>query len=213
MPDARPRRRTLRRLLVVGALALGLGVAGAAPAAADNCSGPDDCEQTGGYNGAIAVVGGVAAVAAAAAAAANAGNGDADGDSEEDELAIVQVSEDEIDVFFDEPAQLELTGWNAKGGKIERVAMDLWIDVPPDSGLLVTPEQGTGQLIAQLTLDEATYDPERLEVLIVANGSWEGKQASQDVIVYLWGDDELHLWDGGLPQLDDDDFDEGDLRA
>jgi hypothetical protein len=205
--------RDVRRLMRAALLALGLGlalcVAAAGPAAADDCSGPADCEQTGGYNGIIAVVGGIGAVAAAAAAAA-----DATPEGEETDLAIVQVSESSFTVDPENPAQLTLTGWNAgDGGKLERVAMSLSIDVPPSCGLTVEPTDGTGEMTATLTFDESTFDPDNPQVMLTVHGSWDGKETTVDVTVDLAAGSKLRLWDGGGPQVPIQDFGEGDLRG
>lgn len=182
-------RWTRRALLVL--VMLGGGIAmWTGTAAAHDCSNPGDCERTGGYNGMIAVVGGAAAVAAAAAAAvANTPEG------EETDLAIVQVSTDTLDVAPEEPATLTLTGWHVGGdGQLRRVAMGLWIEVPPACGLRVTPAEGTGEMVAMVEVDEATLPEDTTEVELVAHGSWDGRQASATVTVNLGGDYDLRLY-------------------
>lgn len=181
-------RRIVRRSMAASALALLLWAALtallASPASADDCSSPEDCEQTGGYNGAIAVVGGIAAVTAAALAAR-----DATPEGEETDLAIVQVSNDMLFVSPDSPDQVTLTGWHAgDGGKLTRVPMTLWIEVPPAEGVKVTPTQGTGEMLAMVEFDEATFDDTIFEVELVAHGSWDGKEATATITVMLDGD-------------------------
>jgi hypothetical protein len=161
----------------------------AAPASAHDCSSDADCEQTGGYNGAIAVIGGIAAVAAAAAAAvAKTPKG------EETDLAILQVDENEFDVDADNPAIVTLTGWNVGAdGQPVRVPMDIWITVPPNCGVVVSPDQGTGELVATIAADvDNPTDEEQVE--LTANGVWKGKQATETITVRLGGDLELKLY-------------------
>lgn len=183
---------TVRLLLrlVVGTAALIAGmVVFSGVAAADNCSSPGDCEETGGYNGAIAVVGGAAAVAAAAAAAiANTPEG------EETDLAIVQVSTDTLDIDPETPGQLTLTGWHVGDDRqLRRVPMSLWIEVPPAMGVAVEPASGTGELVANVRVDESTLRPDVQQVELVAWGDHNGKRASETVTVNLGGDLELRL--------------------
>lgn len=180
----------LRRALVIVVLAFAALVAWSGPAAADNCSSPGDCEETGGYNGIIAVVGGAAAVAAAAAAAvAHTPEG------EETDLAIVQVSVDTLDIAVDEPAELTLTGWHVGAdGQLKQVGMALWIEVPPACGVKVTPAEGTGQLTATVEVDEDTLPDEPQPVELQAKGNWDGKEAGATVIVNIGGDYELRLY-------------------
>jgi hypothetical protein len=180
----------LRRALLVGIVAFGVVVAWSGTAAADNCSSPGDCEETGGYNGIIAVVGGAAAVAAAAAAAiASTPEG------EETDLAIVQVSVDTLDIAVDEPGELTLTGWHVGAdGNLERVGMALWVEVPPASGVRVTPTEGSGELTVSVEVDEETMPEEPAPVELQAKGSWDGKEAGATVIVNLGGDYELRLY-------------------
>jgi hypothetical protein len=185
---------TRRIALIVVAIA-GVLVLTAAPAAAHDCSSDADCEQTGGYNGAIAVVGGIAAVAAAAAAAvAKTPKG------EKTDLAILQVDQNEFDIDAENPAGVTLTGWNVESdgdplsiARPERVAMDIWITVPPLSGVLVEPDQGTGELVATISVDQDNpTDAEQIE--LIAHGVWKGKEATETITVRLGGDLELRLY-------------------
>ena len=178
-----------RRVLVVALLAGAALVLGHGSALADDCSSDLDCEQTGGYNGIIAVVGGTAAVMAAAAAAVAATPKE-----EETDLAIVQVSRDTLDVAPGEPAELTITGWHVgKSGSPVRVAMPLTIDVPLASGVTATPGAGTGELIASVAVDEATLPPGTEQVLLTARGTWKGKEASATVTVRITGGYHLRL--------------------
>lgn len=188
---------------VLFGLALFTGVAGA-----DNCSSPGDCEETGGYNGAIAVVGGAAAVAAAAAAAiAKTPEG------EETDLAIVQVSTDRVDIEIGKPADVTLTGWHVGADQqLKRVGMALWIEFPPAAGIKVEPASGTGEMTASVSVDEATLPDDTTEVDITAWGDWNGKRASETVTVHIGGELELKLTEepdglgdggGGSPELQD----------
>jgi hypothetical protein len=175
-----------RRVALIVAGVVGALVLTAAPAAAHDCSSDADCEQTGGYNGAIAVVGGIAAVAAAAAAAvAKTPKG------EKTDLAILQVDKDEIDIDVEHPDVVTLTGWNVESdgdplsvARPERVAMEIWITVPPPGGVLVQPDQGTGELIATISVDQNNpTDAEQIE--LVAHGVWKGKEATKTITVRL----------------------------
>jgi hypothetical protein len=182
--------KRLLRLVLVGAFAIAALAVAAAPALADNCSGDADCEQTGGYNGIIAVVGGFAAVAAAAAAAVAATP-----EGEETDRAIVQVSDARVDIAVDKPGRLTVTGWHVgKSGTPTRVGMPLSIEVPPACGVTVTPTVATGELVATVAVDEATLSPETEEVTLTARGSWKGKEASATVTVRIGGDYELRLY-------------------
>ncbi len=66
-------RRAITVATVALTLSLLLTAASVAPALADNCSSPLDCEQTAGYTTAVAVVGGAIAVGAAVIAGQLAG--------------------------------------------------------------------------------------------------------------------------------------------
>jgi hypothetical protein len=179
----------LRRALVVVALSFGALVLWSGPAAADNCSSPGDCEETGGYNGIIAFVGGVAAVAAAAAAAvAHTPEG------EETDLAMVQVSVDTLDIAAGTPGQLTLTGWHVGGdGQPVQVGMSLWIEVPPGCGVRVTPTEGTGTLVASVEVDEENMPEDPQPVELGAKGTWDGKDAGVTVTVNIAGEYDLRL--------------------
>jgi hypothetical protein len=190
-----------RALVKVGAALLialwfNVGV-GAGVAAADNCSGPADCEQTGGYNTMIAVVGGVGAVIAAVHTALQGkkegGEGEDGENGEDGGLAIVQVSVDKVELG-DEPVQVTLTGWNAdQKGQLTQVPMPLSLDVPWGSGVSVTPIQGTGTLVASFSASE-TGPPEGTEsVVVTARGDWEGKSATQEITVTFGGEYRLEL--------------------
>jgi hypothetical protein len=164
-------------------------VFGHGPATADDCSSDLDCEQTGGYNGIIAVVGGTAAVMAAAAAAVAATPRE-----EETDLAIVQVSRDHLEVAPGEPAEVTVTGWHVgKSGSPVRVGMPVRIDAPPGSGITVTPEAGTGELVASIAVDEAALPPGTEQVLLTAQGTWKGKEATATVTVRVTGGYHLRL--------------------
>ena len=180
-----------RLRLLCSAILLGCALAPVitltAPAAAHDCSSPLDCEETGGYNGIIAVVGGLAAVTAAAAAAVAATP-----EGEETDLAIVQVSASELDVEPDQPAQLTLTGWHVgEEGRTTQVAMPLTITVPPDCGLTVTPTTGTGTLVATIEVEELR---EETEVDLEVQGTWKGKTARETVHVTIGGQYGLRLF-------------------
>ncbi|MCP4961062.1 MAG: hypothetical protein GY925_17580 [Actinomycetia bacterium] len=156
-------------------------------AAAHDCSSPADCEETGGYNGIIAVVGGGAAVAAAAAAAVAATPA-----GEETDLAIVQVSSNLIEVEPDKPAEFTLTGWHVGAeGKTTQVAMPFNITVPPDSGLLVVPLTGTGTLVVTVSVEELG---EITEFDLIVQGSWKNGTASETVHVIVGGEYGLRLF-------------------
>jgi hypothetical protein len=181
--------RIARVVALILAPFVGVLVLTATPAAAHDCSSDADCEQTGGYNGAIAVVGGIAAVAAAAAAAvAKTPKG------EETDLAILQLDANEFDVDAENSAIVTLTGWNVGGdGQPVRVPMDIWITVPPACGVVVNPDQGTGELVATISLDaDNPTDAEQVE--LTASGVWKGKQATESITVRLGGDLELKLY-------------------
>ena len=170
-----------RRLLVVAFLAAAVVLGTGGTAAADDCSSDLDCEQTGGYNGIIAVVGGTAAVMAAAAAAVAATPKE-----EETDLAIVQVSRDVVDVAPGEPAEVTITGWHVgKSGSPVRVAMPVSLEAPPGSGITATPGSDTGELISSIAVDEATLPPGTERVLLTARGTWKGKEASATVTVRI----------------------------
>lgn len=160
----------------------------AAPTAvAHDCSSPEDCEQTGGYNGIIAIVGGLGAVAAAAAAAASATP-----EGKKTDLAIVQVSTDYVEVRPDAPGRVTMTGWHVgEGGRTKRVPMDLRIDVPPGTGLLVTPLSGVGEIVVEISVEEYT---ETREFQLQAVGTWEGKSANATVRVVIGGEYDLRLY-------------------
>ena len=181
---------------------------GAGVAAADNCSGPADCEQTGGYNTMIAVVGGVGAVIAAVHTALQGRNalggedgaggedgtgGDGGRDGEKGGLAIVQVSIDKVELG-DQPVQVTLTGWNAdQKGELTQVPMPLSLDVPWGSGVSVTPIQGTGTLVASFTASETGPPEGTEEVIVTARGDWEGKSATQTITVTFGDEYRLEL--------------------
>ncbi|MEY2590676.1 MAG: hypothetical protein QOJ67_2660 [Acidimicrobiaceae bacterium] len=196
MPD-----RVLSRFVAAVLIALWFNVGvGSGIAAADNCSGPADCEQTGGYNTMIAVVGGAGAVIAAVHTAlqskkdGEAGLGGEDGEQGEGSgLAIVQVSVDRVELG-DQPVQVTLTGWNAdEKGQVTQVPMPLSLDVPWGSGVSVTPIQGTGTLVASFTASE-TGPPEGTEsVVVTARGDWEGKSATQPITVTFGDEYRLEL--------------------
>ena len=181
-------KRLIVRLVFVLCGGLCLVVLSADAAAAHDCSSDADCEQTGGYNGAIAVIGGVAAVAAAAvAAAAHTPPG------EKTDLAILQVDSDTVDIDAEHNAQVTLTGWHAgDGGKLTRVAMSIWIDPAPGGGIVVEPAQGESQLVATIRLDE-TNPTDASEAELLAHGVWDGKEATQMITVRLGGSYELRL--------------------
>jgi hypothetical protein len=181
--------RMMRRLAVVLAAAFAVLVLTPATASAHDCSSDADCEQTGGYNGAIAVVGGVAAVLAAAAAAATRTP-----KGEETDLAILQLDVNDVEVGPDNPATVTLTGWHVgSDGQPARVPMTIWIDAPAGCGVTVVPEQGEGLLVATISLDpQSPTDADRIELL--AHGVWKGKEATETITVRLGGDLELHLY-------------------
>lgn len=177
---------------------------GARPAAADNCSSPGDCQETGGYNGIIAVVGGIAAVVAAAAAVAARSGGDDEpaGDDpgqpeqpmDQTDLAILQVSADRVEVDDTNDGQVTLTGWHAgPGGALERIDMPIRVDLPPDSGLTVDPTEGTGEVVVDIAVDEnadataegAGGDQDEREVTLAASGSWNGQTVTQTITVVV----------------------------
>jgi hypothetical protein len=181
---------TLRRVLLLLLFATVALIAFADTAAADNCSSPGDCEETGGYNGIIAVVGGAGAVIAAVTAAiANTPEG------EETDLAIVQVSTDTLDIDVENPGELTLTGWHVgSDGQMKQVGMALWIEVPPACGVTVTPTEGTGTFTATVSVDEATLPEEPQPVELQAKGNWDGREAGATVVVNLGGEYELRLY-------------------
>ncbi len=178
-----------RRLTCLIAAVLFCVVVVASPAAAHDCSSDADCEQTGGYNGAIAVVGGIAAVAAAAAAAvAKTPEG------KETDLSILQLDANEFDVDGETPATVTLTGWHVgQDNQQQRVPMTIWITVPAGSGVIVEPEQGEGQLVATIRLD-ADNPSEAEQAVLTAHGVWKGKEATETITVRLGGDLELRLY-------------------
>jgi hypothetical protein len=166
---------------------IGLLIVTAPAAFAHDCSSPEDCEQTGGYNGIIAVIGGIAAVAAAAAAAAAATPA-----GKKTDRAIVQVSTDYVEVHPDAPGKVTLTGWHVgEGGRTKRVPMDLRIDVPPGTGLCVVPLSGLGEVVVEITVDEYT---ETKEFQLQAVDTWEGKSANATVHVVIGGEYDLRLY-------------------
>lgn len=179
-------RRWLRRLLFVlvcgGALAIGT----AGVAVADNCSGPGDCEETAGYNGVIAVVGGIAAVAAAAAAAVQRTP-----PGEKTDVGIVQVNPGEIEVNPDQDGQVMVTAWHVgESGVPKRAGFPLSIEVVGGAPLSVTPAQGDGQIIATVRLiGEPTTDTATL----ICRGIYKG-EASANVTVRLGGGYELEIY-------------------
>ena len=179
----------IRRIAcLIAAVLLGIVVV-ASPAAAHDCSSDADCEQTGGYNGAIAIVGGIAAVAAAAAAAvAKTPEG------EETDMSILQLDKNDVEVDGEKNDVVTLTGWHVgKDGQHTRVPMTIWIEVPALSGVVVDPEQGEGQLVATISLDEENpTDAETVE--LTAHGIWKGKEATETITVRLGGDLELRLY-------------------
>jgi hypothetical protein len=183
---ARARRARWGVVLAVGFIAAMAVSVLASPAAAHDCSSPGDCEETGGYNGIIAIVGGAAAVAAAAAAAVAATP-----EGEETDLAIVQVSADRIEVAPDEPAELTLTGWHVGPRGTSQVAMDLVIVVPPGSGLTVVPTTGTGTLVATVSVEELG---EETEAELSAQGTWKGRTATATVHVTIGGEYGLRMF-------------------
>ena len=190
-------RRCLSFIACLVLATVGLIFATAVPASADNCSSDIDCEQTGGYNGAIAVVGGIAAVAAAAVAAATAAaaaTGSGKNGDEEPDLAILQLDVNELDVDARNSATVTMTGWHVgKSGQPQRVPMTIWISAPPGCGLLIEPDQGEGQLVAVVRLDESSpTDAE--QVALTAHGVWKGKEATEMITVRLGGDLELRLY-------------------
>jgi hypothetical protein len=164
-------------------------VFGATPAYAHDCSSDSDCEQTGGYNGAIAIVGGVAAVLAAAAAAATRTP-----KGEETDLAILQLDVNDVEIDSENSATVTLTGWHVgEDGQPTRVPMTIWIDVPTGAGVLVVPEQAEGELVATISVD-AAHPSDAEQVELTANGVWKGKQATETITVRLGGDLELRLY-------------------
>ena len=165
---------------------LSLAFLSAPTAFAHDCSSPVDCEQTGGYNGIIAIVGGIAAVAAAAAAAAASTP-----DGKKTDLAIVQVSTDHVEVQPDAPGTVTLTGWHVgEGGQTKRVPMDLRIEVPPGTGLRVTPQSGVGEVVVEISVEEFT---DTTEFQLQAAGTWEGKSANATIQVVVGGEYGLRL--------------------
>jgi hypothetical protein len=193
MPD-----RVLARVGVAMLLALWFNVGvGAGVAAADNCSSPLDCEQTGGYNTMIAVVGGAGAVIAAVHAALQSKKDGADelapDGADQGGLAIVQVSVDRVELG-DEPVQVTLTGWNAdQKGQVTQVPMPLSIDVPWGQGVSVTPIQGTGTLVATFSASETGPPEGTTQVIVTARGDWEGKSATQPITVTFGDEYRLEL--------------------
>lgn len=178
-----------RRMPGVGLLLLGLAgflIFTAPTAVAHDCSSPEDCEQTGGYNGIIAIVGGIGAVLAAAAAAAAATPV-----GKKTDLAIVQVSTDYVEVRPDQPGRVTMTGWHVgEGGRMKRIPMDLRLEVPPGTGLRVVPQSGVGEMVVEISVEEYT---ETIEFQLRAVGTWEGKSASATVRVAIGGEYELRI--------------------
>jgi hypothetical protein len=187
-PNTRHRdaRWWLRRLLLVLVLGGGLAIGTAGVALADNCSGPGDCEETAGYNGVIAVVGGIAAVAAAAAAAVQHTP-----PGEKTDLGIVQVNPGEIEVGTDQDGQVIVTAWHVgETGVPKRAGFPLSIEVVGGAPLSVTPAQGDGQIVATVRLvGEPTTDTATL----ICRGIYKG-EASANVTVRLEGGYELEIY-------------------
>lgn len=197
------------RLVAGAAIAAAIALAGAPPAAADNCSSPDDCERTAGYNTVIAVVGGIAAVAAAAAAAAAAtsasnaaaaagaaagadgatGTGD---DPPPPDIVIIQIDPGEIDVTPDTSGQFRVTAWRVKDGQPVRApTVPLSVSAASDPALQVSPNQGTGEMVVVVTLvGRPVGDTAR----ITASGTAAGGTASQIVTVHLGGGYDLEIY-------------------
>jgi len=185
-PRARETRWWLRRLVFVLLAGGALAVGSASAAIADNCSGPGDCEETAGYNGVIAVVGGIAAVAAAAAAAVqNTPPG------EKTDMGIVQVNPGEIEVSGDQDGQVIVTAWHVgETGVPKRAGFPLSIEVVGGAPLSVTPAQGEGQIVATISLvGEPTTDIATL----ICRGIYKG-EASATVTVRLGGGYELEIY-------------------
>ena len=174
----------IRRFVCLITAALSFVVVFASPAAAHDCSSDADCEQTGGYNGAIAVVGGIAAVAAAAVAAvAKTPEG------EETDLSILQLDKNEVDIDDETEGVVTLTGWHVgKDGQPKRVPMTIWIDVPGASGITVTPSNGEGEVVSTIALDENQPPGDDVEqVQLTAHGVWKGKEATETITVRVGG--------------------------
>jgi len=164
-------------------------------AVGDDCGGPSDCEETGGFIGITSVVGGVAAVAAAATAAVTSTNNvDSGPDSEdEEELAIVQVSTDRVEVDFENPATLEVQAWlsTPSRGVVQAPDIPLQIAMPPTLGLTVFPTSGSGRLDVDITVDETAEDG---EVTITVSGSYKGRETRQPVTVVIGGGYRLEVY-------------------
>jgi len=155
----------------------------AAPAFADDCGNPSDCEETGGFIGITAVVGGVGAVAAAAAAAL--ANADAE-PGEELEFAIVQVSTDRVEVAKDLPGTFDVTAWIAtEAGQRRAPEIPLTVHVPPMPGLTVSPAVGSGEMHVEVAVDETA---ENGEVPVVVSGEYKGRRAQQTVTIVIGGE-------------------------
>ncbi len=178
-----------RRIGLLVAGILGLLLFSAAPAAAHDCSSDGDCEQTGGYNGAIAVVGGAAAVAAVAAAAVARTPKD-----KETDLAILQLDANEFDIDSETPAVVTLTGWHVgNDGNAVRVPMTIWISGAGGSGVTVVPDQGEGTLVATISVDAAN-PTDADEITLTAHGVWKGNEATETITIRLGGDLELRIF-------------------
>jgi hypothetical protein len=147
--------------------------------------------EDGGGNG-IVVVGGVGLVALAAAAAAlKAKNRRKEAPVAEtansapkvdDDIAILQLDAKDFDIS-DSPKTVTLTGWSADTeGRLSRVPMTIWITVPHGQGVKVAPDQGEGELVATIAVDEEHPSVAPL-VELVANGVWKGKQMTETITV------------------------------
>lgn len=194
-------RRSRRRISLLAAAVGSVGAALvvvvvlASPAAADDCGTPEDCEDTGGYNGIIGVVGGGAAVGAAAAAAAAAAAGpdgiEGTADDEEVDLSILQVSENHVVVDRENPAQITLSGWHVGAdGELRQVGMELHVEVPPGTGLRVAPLSGVATLTVVIELEEETVLE---QVQIQAVGTHKGRTHMEPITVEIGGDYRLEI--------------------
>jgi hypothetical protein len=167
-------------------LGLAIAVASADVVAADNCSSPGDCEETAGYNGVIAVVGGIAAVAAAAAAAVQHTP-----PGETTDVGIVQVNPGEIEVSADRNGQVIVTAWHVgESGVPTRAGFPLSIEVVGDAPLAVAPAQGEGQIIATVSL---VGEPATDTATLICRGVYKG-EASASVTVRIGGSYELEIY-------------------
>lgn len=167
-----------------GASLLLLGTA--APAAADDCSSPADCEETAGYIGVIAVVGGIAAVAAAAAAAVSRTP-----EGEETDVGIVQVNPAEIEVTAETAGQVVVTAWHVGAdGVPTRAGFPLSIEVAGGAPLSATPSEGEGQLVATVRL---TGQPTSETAVLVCRGIYKG-EATANVTVRFGDAYELEVY-------------------